>query len=332
MTINYFFLITLVFFNFFLVYFFDSYSQFFKINDYPDGKRKIHKKAIKVFGGTIMLLNLALFVFYSYFFDLNNLTKIFSSEKELIIFFFTSILIYIVGLIDDKVNIPALNKLLLISCIISIHLFLNQNLISEIKLSFFGSIHLYKLSFIFTLFSYIIFMNAFNMLDGINLQVGIYSCFITLFLILNGLNLAIGLSIIIALLSYLKLNYDNKIFFGDNGTLFLSYVFSYFFIKLYNIGDIKFSDEILLILLLPGLEITRLIFTRLVSNKNILRADSNHIHHLVKFNENNIFSFFFIQFLFAAPYLLSILYKNNLIIIIFYSAFYFLTIQFFKKK
>ena len=78
-------------------------------------------------------------------------------------------------------------------------------------------------------------MNALNMLDGINLQTGSHSIFLTIFLIINDLNIIFGITLIIAIFTYLKLNYQNKIFLGDNGSLLLS-LFSYLFIKLYNQG------------------------------------------------------------------------------------------------
>ena len=41
-----------------------------------------------------------------------------------------------------------------------------------------------------------------------------------------------------------------------------------------------FADEILLILLIPALDLIRLIFHRMYSKKNPLKADNFHIHHL----------------------------------------------------
>jgi len=329
---NYKFITLLLFLNFFLVFFFNYYSSFFKITDRPDGTRKLHKKEVKVLGGSIILANLSLCILYFYYFEKNTLIQVFSSEKKLLVFFVSSILIYIIGLIDDKISLPALNKLFLVTLVIATSLLLNTNLILDIKLSFVDTINLNKFSFFFTLFSYIIFINAFNMLDGINLQVGFYSLFITLFLILNGLNLMLGLTILLALLSYLKLNYENKVFFGDNGTMLLAYMFSYFFIELYSNETIKFADEILLVLLLPGLEITRLILERTFSNANILKADRNHIHHLIYFIKNNYLSFYIIQALLILPYVFSSFLKNNLISILIFSIIYFVLILFFKKN
>ena len=171
LTINIFFTV-LILFNITLIISFDFYSKFFKIFDYPNTKRKFHKKKIKVFGGTIILYNLFFFFLFFYFFNKNVLMDVFFNDKDLILFIFTVTIIYFIGLLDDAFNLPALNKLFLTGTIISINLFLSKNLVYNINLSFFDIIYLNKFSFFFTLLSYLIFMNAFNMLDGVNLQIG----------------------------------------------------------------------------------------------------------------------------------------------------------------
>lgn len=236
------------------------------------------------------------------------------------------LLIYLVGLVDDKKNLPPLNKIFLLSLIISISLFLNKNYIYNLQFSFFSIIYINKLSFFFTLFCYLIFINSFNMLDGINLQAGFYSCFLTFFLILNGLSFVFATVILFSLLTYIKLNYDNKVFLGDSGSLMLGYIFSYFFIKLYNSGQINFADTILLVMLLPGLEIIRLTVQRILNNSSILKADRNHIHHLINFPDKKYLGVFMIQLFAISPYAISIFFKNNLAIIIFFTLLYILII------
>lgn len=326
MQINYSFIFILFILNLFFILKFDFYARFFNISDSPDGIKKIHKKSIKVLGGTLILINLVIYFLYFYFFDKVILIKLNFSNKELIVFLISIFLIYLIGLVDDKKNLPALNKIFLLSLVISISLFLNKNYINDLKFSFFPTIYLNKFSIFFTLFCFIIFINAFNMLDGINLQIGFYSFFLTVFLILSGLNFYFAIVIIISLLTYIKLNYDNKVFLGNNGSLMLGYIFSYFFIKMYNSGQIHFADTILLVMLLPGLEIVRLTFQRGLNNKNILKGDRNHIHHLVRFKNNNYLSIFLIQLFAISPYTITIFFRNNLVIILFFTLLYFLII------
>jgi UDP-GlcNAc:undecaprenyl-phosphate GlcNAc-1-phosphate transferase len=332
MILNFFF-VTYIFINIFFLFKFDLYSKLFTIEDKPNHERKLHKKNTKVLGGTIIIINLLLYGLYFFIFDKSYLIEIFNGQNKIFFFTLAATFIYILGLVDDKYDLPALNKLLFLVLIISTSLFFDKNLIKEINLSFLDNkIYLGELSFFFTLFSYIIFINAFNMLDGINLQAGMYSCFILTVLILLGMDLLLGLTIIFSVLVFLKLNYQNKIFLGDNGTMLLSYIFSYFFIDMYNQQKIIYSDTIFLILIIPGLEIIRLTFERFKANKNILKPDRNHIHHIISFKKNTYLGVFLIHLILIFPFLLSTIYTNNLSIIICTTIFYFLLVFLFKNK
>ena len=328
-----FFLILVILLNIFLLIKFDFYSKFFKIEDKPDNVRKIHKKNVKVLGGTIILINL---IFYALFFlivDKEYLELIHGNQKNFLIFIITATSMYSIGLLDDKINLPALNKLIFTILIISISLFFNKKLITEINFSFTEqSFFLNQFSFLFTLFCYMIFINAFNMLDGINLQIGLYSLFIIFVMISYGLDLTFSYSLLLGLFVYIYFNLRDQIFLGDNGCFLLSYIFAYFFIDLFNERKIFFSDSILLILLIPGLEIFRLSVERIRNNKSILNADRRHIHHIIKFKNNKFKNILLIQALLILPFLLSINFDNKISTILCSIIAYFLVIIYFKKN
>ena len=127
-----------------------------------------------------------------------------------------------------------------------------------------------------------IFSNAFNMLDGINLQVGIYTvAVLILFLIKIGFSYDL-IIIILSMLTYLFLNYKGKTFLGDSGTYFISYIISIIFIKSYNSDKLFLCDEIFMIMILPGLELIRLFLIRGIKKKNPLMPDRQHVHHLLQ--------------------------------------------------
>ena len=147
------FLILIILLNFFLLIKFNFYSKFFKIKDEPDNVRKIHKKKTKVLGGTIILINL---IFYALFFlivDKEYLELIHDSQKNFIIFIITALSMYIIGLLDDKKNLPALNKLIFTILIISSSLFFNKKLITEINFSFAEQSFFFKSIFFFIYFN-----------------------------------------------------------------------------------------------------------------------------------------------------------------------------------
>ena len=55
-------LVSHILLNFFIFYFFDSLKKKLNIYDYPDQKKKLHKKATPLMGGVIFLFNLILFL------------------------------------------------------------------------------------------------------------------------------------------------------------------------------------------------------------------------------------------------------------------------------
>ena len=102
-----------------------------------------------------------------------------------------------------------------------------------------------------------------------------------------------NLSLILILFSiifFLYLNLKKKVFLGDSGANLLSVIIAMLFIKNFNINYLFKSDEILMIMLLPGLEIIRVFYLRISNKKNPFKADRNHLHYLIldKFKAFNV--------------------------------------------
>ena len=129
-------------------------------------------------------------------------------------------------------------------------------------------------------------------------------------------------------------NAKKNIFLGDGGTYFVGLIISLYFIKSYNLNLNILCDEILVIMLLPGLEMARLFIERILNKKNPLLADRNHFHHLLlKYfqNKNKNFVIFSSSFIY---YLMIIIYLNfqSYEIILIYILTYFIFINYLKKK
>ena len=60
-------------------------------------------------------------------------------------------------------------------------------------------------------------------------------------------------------------------FLGDSGSLLISFIIGYFFIKLYNNELINFTDEIVVYMLLPGIDLIRLFFQRILNKKKSIK-------------------------------------------------------------
>jgi len=88
------------------------------------------------------------------------------------------------------------------------------------------------------------------------------------------------------------------------------------FIKLYNVGQIKYVDEIFIFMMLPGIDLIRVFFKRFLNNKNPLRPDRTHLHHLLSEKFTHLQSLMIIQLIIITPIILSYLDINRLFIIL----------------
>ena len=73
---------------------------------------------------------------------------------------------------------------------------------------------------------------------------------------------------------------------GNNGSHFLSYILSIFIIKFYNGGILETVEEVVIIMLIPGLDLIRLFIQRVLNNKKFFESDLNHIHHMLSRSKN----------------------------------------------
>ena len=321
------FLILIILFNFILIIFFDKIKLFHINLDNPDGKRKLHKKPIPLAGGTIIFLNLIIyFIFLSSNQNALLNENIFNNYKDLIVFFVTSLLIFSLGFMDDKFNITASKKFLIISVIIILSLIFDDTLnIKIIKFSFleknFGLSQYY---IIITCFCFLVFLNAFNMFDGINLQSSIYSIIVFLS-ILYFLNDSLIVKIIlISIFTYSYLNMKNKSFLGDSGSLLVAFIIGYFFIKLYNRGLINYTDEVVIYMLVPGIDLIRLFFKRLFLKRNPLSSDRFHLHHLLLSKYSFEKTIVILVALILFPIIMNYFILNKLFVILIFISIYFL--------
>lgn len=306
-------------FNTFIALGFKKVKLFKYLIDKPDGKRKIHLRPTPLAGGMILIINIfILFIIIN--FNPDYLTKdvFFDNKLELNIFFISAFTIFLVGLIDDKYNLSANLKILILSIIIVLTLYFDNNLIiSTIKISFLdNTIGTKNLGLLFSLFCILVFLNAFNMFDGINLQASSYSLSVFLFLSFVVINSLLIKIIIIFLIFYSFLNYKSETFLGDNGSLLLAFLISYIFIKIYNLELIKFADEIFIYMMLPGIDLIRLFFKRAINKKNPLKPDKDHFHHLLISRFSLKKSLFILNLMIILPIFFNYLNINKLIIIL----------------
>ncbi len=303
-------------------------ANFLNLLDNPDKLRKIHTSKVPLTGGLFLFFNILFIFLISKYFNLNNNYIL---NTNILFFIFV---IFIFGIFDDKFNINANLKLLFSIVLFLIFLLFNEGLIlKSIIISSGQKYYLGDFSIPFTIFCLVIFQNAFNMYDGINLQNISYFIFLIfiIFIFFGFIDFFIYLVPVIILLIYL--NSKSKMFLGDSGSYILSFLISIFLIHIFNNTQINFSsDLVFLFLCIPGYDLLRLAISRLINKKHPFRADKNHIHHLLIKKIGYLKTIIYLNLICFLPILFSLLFKKNISAVIVSLVLYISTIIYFKNE
>jgi UDP-N-acetylmuramyl pentapeptide phosphotransferase/UDP-N-acetylglucosamine-1-phosphate transferase len=316
----------LIFFNF------DKISKLLNIFDYPDKVRKFHKRPVPILGGTIIFFSLIIILLSSFLFNKNFLLDLGFHKKNILIFFIFCLLVFVIYLFDDIKNLGPNLKLLLLSILILCYLNLDHSaILTNLRFRFFSEIiHLRQYSIVFTLFCILLFINALNMFDGINLQCGIYSLIIFIAFFLLSKNI-VFFYFMIPLFFFLLLNYSNSCFLGNSGSALISFIISVLAIKIYNLSNI-YAEDIFLLMCIPGYDLLRLAFVRLFNKKHPFYPDRNHLHHLISDKSGHNVALILIFFLIIIINVFNFFFKFSSISNIFLSIFLYCWIIFYLKK
>ena len=119
----------------FIIYFkFKSISLKINLFDLPDNNRKTHKEPVAAIGGFIIFFNLFIIYFYNLHYQVID-----ENLNYLIIF---SFLIFLICIYDDKYNLSAIIKFILITIVVfSAILFDNNFIIEEINFTSLRACH-----------------------------------------------------------------------------------------------------------------------------------------------------------------------------------------------
>lgn len=324
---NIFFYIFLIICNLLVLRLIIFLSKTYQLYDLPNN-RKLHTKPISYLGGFLFFLSNFTYILYykSLIFEshflIYNLSNIFS-------LIFVSSLIFFTGLLDDKVDLSPLRKTFILIILISSSVTIdNDLLITKLNFEFIEkNLFLKNFSFIFTILCIYTFINASNMFDGADLQLGLYFFVIIIYLYLKSNYLNIFVPLIIPLIIFLFINFKKICFMGNNGSHFLSYVLSIFLIKFYNLGILNTVEEVIIIMLIPGLDMIRLFINRVLNNKKFFESDLNHIHHILIKSKNKYVVQLIILIFNISPIVIAEVIGSYLIGIIFGTISYFLLLR-----
>lgn len=264
--------------------------------DLPSEERKIHKRAIPTIGG-IIIYAATLFSFSLWYNieELHEYSLIYESVKEFQILIATSLVLFFVGVKDDIIGTAPVKKLFAHVVVGLILILMGHVRITGLH-GVFGVEEIPDWGSIFlSLFTYIVVVNAMNLIDGVDglaAGVGFLATvfFGTWFVFANEYTLA-SLSFALAgsLLGFLVFNFSPaKIFMGDSGSLIIGmfiYVLSAELIeypadRLDNFW-VNVSNPIFAIaaLIYPLTDTLRVFIIRALKGQSPFSADRNHLHH-----------------------------------------------------
>lgn len=156
----------------------------------------------------------------------------------------------------------------------------------------------YAVSVIFTLFVYLLVINAFNLIDGIDglagsLALMASATFAFLFCEYKDVSMVVLCGAVFgALIPFLHLNFSKhkKMFLGDAGSMILGFILAVFAVRFINASEVAgvsadaFKNAApvlaLAVIFFPLLDTLRIFIIRItIHKKSPFTADKNHIHH-----------------------------------------------------
>jgi UDP-GlcNAc:undecaprenyl-phosphate GlcNAc-1-phosphate transferase len=251
--------------------------------DHP-GSRKVHQYATARTGGASILLafsfSLALCAFFW-----NAPSHLLPLDQRTLLFFLGALLIFGTGFIDDLFNLKPRSKLLFQILSASVAFY------GGVRIDYFQlfgiALEFEKLSYPITVFWFILFINAVNLVDGLDgLAAGIVFFTALLMVVLSTMNrnylpATLFAALGGAVLGFLRYNFNPAtIFLGDGGSYFLGYMVAG--ISIFGALKSQVSAAMFIPLLALGIPVFDTLLSplrRFARGQKIFQADRDHIHH-----------------------------------------------------
>lgn len=272
-----------------------------RLFDEPDA-RKIHKRPIPRLGGVtffpVIVFTLCTFTAIHLFkgHSVYNIITL-NTAREMLFLISGLTLLYIVGIADDLIGVRYRKKFVV--QIISAAMFPIAGLYIN---SFYGLFGINEIDPIigipFTMLLVVFITNAINLIDGIDgLASGLSMVALVVFGVifvhfqswLYALLAFVSVGVIIPFFSYNVFgNADRgrKIFMGDTGSLTLGYILSFFVIRFCmhepnSMMQVQGSPVLIAfsVLMVPCLDVVRVVLRRARNRKPLFLPDKTHIHH-----------------------------------------------------
>jgi UDP-GlcNAc:undecaprenyl-phosphate/decaprenyl-phosphate GlcNAc-1-phosphate transferase len=280
-----------------------------KLIDEPNA-RKIHHRPVPTIGG--ILIFAATIFSYGLWYKAQCVSADYNQcIQEFKMIITTSLLLFFVGIKDDIVGTAPVKKLIA-HIIVGLMLVLIGNIRITGLHGLFGIQEIpYWASIFLSLFTYIVVVNAFNLIDGVDglaSSVGLLVClaFGIWFMLAGDFTMAsLAFALAGSLTGFLVFNFSPaKIFMGDSGSLVIGLIVCVLSIKLIEFPTAKLQGAmiylskpvfVLATLIYPLMDTLRVTIIRVMKGQSPLHADRNHIHHkLIDLGHSHRSTVFFI--------------------------------------
>ncbi len=268
-----------------------------RLFDAPGDTRKVHTRMIPTIGGIIIfagtLFSFSLWFPRDFIHDNIQLLNAVNDYKYIVS---TLLVMFFVGVKDDIIGTAPVKKLVAHVLVGMVLVLMADIRISSLHGIFGVEVIPYWASVFLSLFTYIVIVNAFNLIDGVDgLAGGIgfitSSAFAAWFAFAGDYVMScLAISLAGSLLAFLMFNFfPAKIFMGDSGSLTIGLIISILAIKLINYDVSAIQNEFILniskpifamaVLVYPLVDTLRIFIYRAVRGVSPFSADRNHIHH-----------------------------------------------------
>ena len=230
----------------------------------------------------------------------------FLTYQDNINLFITCLLFFCIGLLSDlKITNSPKKRLLIQFFLLVIFLFFNNDFRIDTRIEILNLLMSHEiLRIIIISFFFLVLINGFNFIDGVNSLSSLNILIVLFFLYFLSKDIdATEIQnlvhiLLISLSVFVIFNFFGKNFLGDGGVYSLSFFLGVIVIQLSILSEQISPYYIANLLWYPAFENLFSIVRRIISNKKNYLADNNHLHQL-------LFKFFHKKNIFKKKYLLS---------------------------
>ncbi|NDE04252.1 MAG: undecaprenyl/decaprenyl-phosphate alpha-N-acetylglucosaminyl 1-phosphate transferase [Flavobacteriia bacterium] len=252
-------------------------------------ERSSHATHIPSFGGV---------TFYVVFIIAISVAEQFFQMGRAIYLVPAATIMFVIGLKDDLTGISPRNKIFA-QILATTLLFLSTDFQVTDLHGFVGLHEANPILIIVLSFSVVIFfINAFNLIDGIDGLASSLAAFyfgvfaVVFFMLREWALLCVSIALIGMFIAFLRYNLstDKKIFMGDTGSLFIGFIIAAFVMHLMtsdyprllnSIQSANFGVFLIATLYVPVFDSIRVFVARAMEGRSPFSPDRNHIHHLL---------------------------------------------------